>query len=53
VVLAVTVSAADVAQALAVAWEAFREAAAGDELGWDMDAAEAEVRLAHLLPAVA
>jgi hypothetical protein len=48
--LELTVSAADVAEALAVAWDAFLEAAAGDELGWDMTAAVAEVRPAGARP---
>jgi len=44
VVVVMTVSAPDVAEALTAAWAVFREAAAGDRLGWDMAAAEAEVR---------
>ena len=44
VVMTVTVTAADPAEALAVAWEAFREAAAGDRLGWDTAEAAAEVQ---------
>lgn len=38
-----TVGAADVAEALELAWQAFRKAA-GDDAGWDMLAATAEVR---------
>jgi hypothetical protein len=41
--LAVTVTAPDVAQALAAAWWVFRKAASHDA-GWDMAAATAEVR---------
>jgi hypothetical protein len=51
VVIAATVIAADPAEALAVAWEAFREAVAGDRLGWDLHAAAAEIRPENLLAA--
>jgi hypothetical protein len=44
VVVVMTVSTADIAAALTAAWGAFRDAGAGDRLGWDMAAAEAEVR---------
>jgi hypothetical protein len=45
VAIAMTVTAADVAQALVIAWRAFRRAA-GDDLGvgWDVAGASAEVR---------
>jgi hypothetical protein len=39
-----TVTAADVAAALATAWQAFRQAASGDPAGWDVMSATAEVR---------
>ena len=42
-VIAATVDAADLADALDLAWQAFRKAA-GDDAGWDMAAATAEVR---------
>jgi hypothetical protein len=42
-VIAATITAADPAEALAVAWETFREAIAGDRLGWDLHAAAAEI----------
>jgi hypothetical protein len=56
VTVLVTVEAADVAQAMAAAWRVFRKAA-GDEIsGWDMPAAEAEIRpagpLTHRVPRV-
>ncbi len=44
VVLAVSVDAGDVAEALDAAWRAFRKAAGDDAAGWDMSAAMAEVR---------
>ena len=44
VTIAATVIASDVAEALDAAWQAFREAAAGDLGGWDSAAAVAEVR---------
>jgi hypothetical protein len=44
VTLAMTVAAADVAEALARAWQAFRLAAASDSRGWDTASASAEVR---------
>ena len=43
-VIVVTAAAADVAEAVAIAWEAFRSAAAGDRLGWDLAVAAAEAR---------
>ncbi len=43
VVIAATAEAADVAEALDLAWWVFRRAA-GDDAGWDMAAATAEVR---------
>ena len=43
-VIVVTASASDVAEAIAIAWEAFRSAVAGDRLGWDLAAAAAEGR---------
>jgi hypothetical protein len=44
VTVAVTVKASDVADALAIAWDAFREAAGGDLVGWEVTGAAAEVR---------
>jgi hypothetical protein len=44
VTLAMTVTASDVAEALARAWQAFRLAAASDSRGWDTASASAEVR---------
>jgi hypothetical protein len=44
VVVVMTVAAADVVQALDIAWRAFRMAADGDADGWDMPEAVAEVR---------
>ena len=41
VTVALSVAAADVAGALAIAWEAFRDAAAGDLAGWEVTAASA------------
>ena len=40
-----TVDARDVADALAIAWDAFTGAAADDLNGWDITAAVAEVQL--------
>ena len=42
-VIVATVDAADLADALDLAWQAFRKAA-GDDTGWDMATATAEVR---------
>ena len=44
VVVVATVLADDVAEALDLAWWAFREAAGDDLAGWDMAAASAEVQ---------
>jgi hypothetical protein len=44
VTVALTVAAADVAEALAIAWEAFRGAARDDLTGWEVTAAAAEVQ---------
>ena len=44
VTAAFTVLAADVADALAIVWHAFRSAAGDDLTGWDAAAAAAEVR---------
>jgi hypothetical protein len=44
VVIALAVLGADVADALAVAWQAFRDAAGEDLPGWEVPAAAAEVR---------
>lgn len=53
VTLAMTITAADVAEALTTAWWAFRSAARDDAAGWDMASAAAEVQpdgpLAHRL----
>ena len=43
VTLAMTVTSADVAGALAEAWQAFRDAARDDPRGWDLATAAAEV----------
>jgi hypothetical protein len=43
VVIAATVDAAGLSEALDLAWESFKRAARGD-VGWDMTAAMAEVR---------
>jgi hypothetical protein len=43
-VIVMTVASADVAEALAAAWWAFREAAGHDLAGWDTAAASAEVK---------
>jgi hypothetical protein len=45
VTVAMAVDARDVADALAIAWDAFTGAAADDLDGWDVTAAVAEVRL--------
>jgi hypothetical protein len=44
VTIAIAVDARDVADALAIAWNAFTGAAADDLNGWDVTAAAAEVR---------
>ena len=44
VTIAMTVDARDVADALAIAWDAFTGAAADDLNGWDVTAATAEVQ---------
>ena len=44
VVIVATVVADDVAEALDLAWRAFREAAGDDLAGWDLAAASAEVQ---------
>ena len=44
VAIEVSVAAADVADALAIAWDAFRDAAADDLTGWEITAASAEVQ---------
>ena len=44
VTVSMSVSAPDVAQALAAGWEAFRQAAGDDTAGWDMAWATAEIR---------
>jgi hypothetical protein len=44
VTIALTVLAADVADALAIAWAAFRSAAGSDLTGWEAPAAAADVR---------
>jgi hypothetical protein len=44
VTIAMTVDARDVADALAIAWDAFTSAAADDLDGWDVTAAAAEVQ---------
>ncbi|MFY9931345.1 MAG: hypothetical protein WAK82_25435 [Streptosporangiaceae bacterium] len=53
VVIALAVTGTDVADALAVAWEAFRDAAGKDLPGWEVTAASAEVRPEASLTAVA
>jgi hypothetical protein len=50
VTVAVAVEAADVADALAIAWDTFRDAAADDLDGWEVTAATADVRPAPPLP---
>jgi hypothetical protein len=52
VTIAVTVSAPDVAQALAAAWWVFRKAASDDTAGWNLTEATADVRPESELPAV-
>ena len=42
--VALRVAAADVAGALTIAWDAFRDAAADDLTGWEAPAASAEVQ---------
>jgi hypothetical protein len=44
VTVALTVAATDVADALAIAWAAFRGAARDDLTGWEVAAAAAQVR---------
>jgi hypothetical protein len=44
VTVLMTVTAPDVAGALAVGWDVFREAAGDDAGGWDMGSASAEIR---------
>jgi hypothetical protein len=44
VTITAAIDAADVAQALTAAWDAFRLAAGDDAAGWDMAAASAEIR---------
>jgi hypothetical protein len=44
VTIAVAVAASDVADALSIAWDAFREAAGDDLVGWQVTGAAAEVR---------
>jgi hypothetical protein len=44
VTIALTVTATDVADALAIAWDAFRAAARDDLTGWEMAAATAQVQ---------
>lgn len=44
VLVAATVTAADVAEALDIAWQVFRWATGADTEGWDIAAAMAEVR---------
>jgi hypothetical protein len=44
VTVVVAVAAADVADALAIAWDTFRDAAADDLDGWEVTAATADVR---------
>ncbi len=44
VTITAVVDAADVAEALTVAWDAFRQAAGDDAAGWHMAAASAEIR---------
>jgi len=42
--VAMTIAAADIAGALAEAWQAFRDASSDDPRGWDLASAAAEVR---------
>ena len=44
VTIGAVVDAADVAEALTAAWDAFRQAAGDDTAGWDIAAASAEIR---------
>jgi hypothetical protein len=44
VTVVLSVAAADVADALAIAWDTFRDAAADDLTGWEVTAASAEVQ---------
>ena len=44
VTVALTVAAADVAEALAIAWDTFRAAARDDLTGWEVTAAATEVQ---------
>jgi hypothetical protein len=44
VVIVAAVDAADVAEALDLAWQSFRKAAGDDAAGWDTASATAEVR---------
>jgi hypothetical protein len=50
VTVAFTVGAADVADALAIGWDAFRAAAADDLSGWEVTAASAEIQPDPRLP---
>jgi hypothetical protein len=52
VTVAMTVTAADVAEALATAWQAFLRAASSDAAGWDIMSATAQVRPAGAGPAI-
>ena len=47
--VALTVAATDVADALAIAWDAFRGAARDDLTGWEVAAAEAQIQPEPLL----
>ncbi|HWG01427.1 MAG TPA: hypothetical protein VG164_06215 [Trebonia sp.] len=47
VTVAMTVAAADVAEALSVAWHAFRQATSDDPGGWDLASAAAETNPAN------
>ena len=44
VAIAMTVTAADVAQALVIAWQSFRRSAGADIEDWDVDRASVEVK---------
>ena len=44
ITVAMTIAAADIAGALAEAWQAFRDASSDDPRGWDLASAAAEVR---------
>jgi len=44
VAVVLSVAAADVADALTIAWDAFRDAAADDLTGWEITAASAEIQ---------